>query len=108
MLAEAQAHTARLPGGYPQSVADTLAWVLGDVRTAPLSGTHSNGTPPTEDQLWSEYEQAEHWVYCRSESSIPQSHVVGVESALMWVCGLTAIKPLEFIYTDPASPDLPA
>jgi hypothetical protein len=108
MLAEAQAHTARLPGGYPQSVADTLRWVLGDERTAPLSGTHTNGAPPTEAQLQREYDQAEHWVYCRGESSIPQSHVVGVESALMWVCGLTTIKPLEFIYTDPPSPDLPA
>jgi hypothetical protein len=106
MLAEAHAHTARLPGGYPQSVAEALAWVLGDVRTAPLSGTRTSDAPPTEDQLRSEYEQAEHLVYCRAESSIPQSHVVGVESALMWVCGLTTIKPLEYIYTDP--PDLPA
>jgi hypothetical protein len=105
MLAEARAHTARLPGGYPQAVAETLAWVLGDARVAPLSGTRSNDHRPTSEDLRSEYEQAEHWVYRGAESSIPQSHVVGVESALMWVCGITTIKPLEYIYTEPPDTD---
>ena len=105
MLAEARAHTAHLPGGYPQAVAETLAWVLGEQRTAPLSGLRCQGGAPTDEQLGDEYAQAEHWVYRRGESSIPQSHVVGVESALMWVCGITTIKPLEFIYTDPPGPE---
>jgi hypothetical protein len=107
MLAEARAHTERLPGGYPQAVADTLAWVLGEVSTAPLSGIRCPDGLPTEDQLRTEYDQAEHWTYRTAESSIPQYHVVGVESALMWVCGLTTIKPLEFIYTSPPDQDFP-
>jgi hypothetical protein len=105
MLAEARAHTDRLPGGYPQAVAETLAWVLGEQSCAPLSGLRTNGSPPTEEQLRSEYDQAERSVYRTAESSIPQSHVVGVESALMWVCGLTTIKPLEYIHTEPPEGD---
>lgn len=75
-----------------RSIILAIAWALGSATEPPLE-TVTNGVVPTEQELRTEYRNAEYAIYHQRSTGIAYSYAAGVEHTLLWLLGDTDDPP---------------
>lgn len=81
------------PDPYTQSVLDTIAWVLGEMKVSPITGERFV-RPPSAADMATEEEAAGRAAYGPPEQSRGYS-ADAVEATLMWIRGVFSDPPID-------------